>query len=207
MKMRGIDPDKKLAEARASLAETEARIHTLESEREARLLEPEFLADVSRIDRELATLNAEVVIYREREAKMRQKQRERDHERRADAMKAALAELGMRLGRRVEIARRLDDALRVVEGEVKELLETDHAIFANWPEAFPPGTSFEYARASIIKDLSSRQQPRPLFAGFVKSIADHGGFDFAATIERLNQELISDLQAAATPVELDTEAA
>jgi hypothetical protein len=199
MKIRGGDPDVKLVEVQTSLAEDEARIVALTADRESKLLESEFLQDVVRIDRELETLRANIVIRRQREQKLQQVKREHDHARLVEAIKAEKAEIEKRIAEPLERARRIDEAFRIIELQLPLLLAADAKVFANWSDDLPDAHRYAWARASTIRELSSRPPQRQLHAGLVRAVADHGAFNLEDRIRQSYAEFLTALRGAALP--------
>jgi hypothetical protein len=204
------EPDAKLAAVQLSVSEMGQRIEILRSKREAKLSAVDLdMPAIAAIDQEIASLTSSVAIFRERETKLLQKQRERDRARRVDEKKSAVADVEKRLGRRYDLAVKADEALRILETVVPELMDADDAVFRNWSDTLPDARLLKWTSLATIRDLSSRPPTSmTLHAGILQTVAGHGTYRLAEQAEEANRELIAELQKAAIPDnDIDTEAA
>jgi hypothetical protein len=205
--IRRTDPDDTLPAAEASIAQIEERIAALTAERDEKLLTESFVEDVGRIDRELVSLRANIDIHRQRAAALRDRRRANVQAQRVQEKKAAVAEVGKHLSRRFSLAQRLDKAIAEVEAACNDLVAADDEAFKNWPDVLPNADHLAYTRATIIPALSTRGQRQPLFAGIVRTIAQHGAYGFASAVDQANRELLQELQSAPIPETREQDAA
>jgi hypothetical protein len=206
--IRRTDPDDTVPAAEASITQIEQRMTALVADRAEKLLTEDFSTDdVGRIDRELATLNANIVIHRERASALKVRQRAQHQKRLELEKKTAMEQIAIRLSRRYDLARRLDKALAEVEAACNDLVTADDDAFKNWSDTLPRANLLAYTRATVIPALATRGQRQPLFAGIIRTIAQHGAYGFASAVDQANRELMQELQSAPIPEPNDQEAA
>jgi hypothetical protein len=197
--VRGIGGGNSLQGARDALAQTEQRLIELDGERAQKLADAEgdYLAEISAIDQQRRSLQADWTVHRDAIAALEIKQTKRERARRAEEKAAFVGELKKTLPRRQAAVDRLDAALKEVASAFVDLAAADEAIFANWPEVMPPADRFSYLRAMHIEPLSSMRKQRPLMAGLIRELINRGPFDFAAEVEKRGRELIEELEGSA----------
>ena len=89
------------------------------------------------IDREIETLQANVIVHRDRITAMDIKREKLERKRREDEKAAFIVELKKALPRRQAAVVHLDAALKEAAGAFAELAAADDAIFESWPEVMP----------------------------------------------------------------------
>jgi len=175
-----------------NIAKAEARIAELDIERQAKIDagDDNFAAVVARIDAEIASVKASILIFRQREEAMERRARQQAAVRAEQERLAGVASVRSRLTRRHEAGRKLDAALAQVHEAFAELLQADGELFNDWPTAVSDLGRLHHFRIDGIEPLSARRSRRPLSGGLVRSIAEHPAFNFADTIEARNSELV-----------------
>jgi hypothetical protein len=211
MKIFRTDPDDSLQGAQHAITQAEERISQLTIERAAKIEQAEgdaYINDVAKIDREIATLRANVGLHRERIDAMQARQRLQVRARLEQEKAAGIADVRKRLSKRHEAAQKLDAALKQVTEAFAECVRADELAFSSWPSVVSSLGRLSHFRLEAFEPLSASRKPRPPSAGLVRCLAEHEPFDLAAAIEARNAEVIEMIEAA--PVvepELDEEAA
>jgi hypothetical protein len=181
-----------LAAARQSLAGAEAKIVELENSRREKLLETDSIAEVQRIDSELATLRNASSIYRDRISGLIDRQRQEERARLEVEKAGKIADMSKRLARRDAAAQHLETALAKVRDAYAELKAADEAIF--------PAPSNNYLSTASMAPLCRRER-RPsdpmqrTIIGPVRAIADGAGAGLAEEIQQKGRDLIAFLEA------------
>lgn len=202
-----------LAATRRSLADTEARISAVTATRAEKLLEAEGIADVQKLDAELATLRNAATIYRDRISGLIARQRQEERERLEAEKAARIADMTKRLANWQNAAQRVDEATATLQSAVRNLDAADVAIFGENP------IRQNYLSARSISALCDREAgPRDepginesrRVVGPLRKIAKGAPYGMAEEIADRGRRLIESMQAE--PIELefsddDTEAA
>jgi hypothetical protein len=195
-----------IAAAERALAETEARIATLEAEWPAKIAEDgDYVAAVTSLDRELATLRANATLHRERIMVLREKQKKVNRALREQQKVSGIAAVKKLLSARSAAAAKLDRALQGVAEAFAELEVADKAIFADWPDVLMPARRLDYLSVLRLDALSSMRKQRPIAPGVIRQILEKLPFDFGTEVDKRNDELIDELTAA--PISDEQEAA
>lgn len=122
-----------LAATRRSLADTEARIAALAATRAEKLLEAEGIADVQKLDAELATLRNALAIYGDRIEGLRQRQRQEERNRLEAEKTARIVEAEKRIANWQKAAHQVDIATAALQAAVRNLDAADDEIFGEDP--------------------------------------------------------------------------
>jgi hypothetical protein len=193
----------------AAIAGAEARIVELTAERDAKLAEDgDYLTTVGKIDAEIAKLRNDVLIFGQRGDAVRALRRKQDADRLQKEKAAGVAEIRRRLARRHEAATALDAAVAELARAFAAVVAADDAIFVAWPPAVSDrGRLAHFRVGDAIEPLSARRIPRPPSAGVVRVLAEAGPFNFAATVEARNIELVEMIESATPVDEVEEEAA
>jgi hypothetical protein len=189
MKLFGRTTADNLAAARQSLAGAEAKILELEAVRAAKLPDAD-LAEVQRIDTDLATHRHAASIYRDRIASLIERQRQEERERLQAEKATSIANMTKRVVRRDAAGQRLETALVEMRSACAELLAAD--------EEIAPGGS--YLSITSLSPLCRRDRrhsdPAPRFViGPIRAIADGVGADLAEDIRQKGLDLIAIMEA------------
>jgi predicted RNase H-like nuclease (RuvC/YqgF family) len=187
-----------LASTRQALAGAEAKIVELETLRSDKLFEADTIAEVQRIDSELATQRHAASIYRDRIVGLIERQRQEERDRLEQQKSAKIAEMSKRLARRDDAAQILEAALTSVRKVYAELLAADEAIF-------PAYSGFNYLSITSVAQLRRDRRPSdPMprtITGPVRAIADGAGTGLAEEIQQKGVDLIEIMSAE--PIEFD----
>ena len=177
-----------------ALTQAEQRIVELQAEREQKLIDAEgdYLEAIAAIDEQIRTLQASIVVHRDRIAALDIKRARLERKRRADEKAAFITEVKKLIPRRQASAARVDAALKEAASAFAELAATDEAIFMNWPEVMPRIDSLGYLRAMRIDVLSPSRKQR-MIAGIVREIVNRGPFNIAEEVEKRGRELVAQL--------------
>jgi DNA repair exonuclease SbcCD ATPase subunit len=195
--------------AQRAIEQAEERIAQLQVERATKIEEAgdDYVLHVSKIDREIASLRANVAVHRDRMSAMQAK-RQRQVRARLEREKIdGIADIRKRLTRRHEAARKLDAVLKQLTEAFAECVRADEEAFSNWAPMVSPLGRLAHFRLEGLEPLSASRRPRPPSAGLVRSLAQHEPFNFAVAIEGRNAEVVEMLEGAPVPEELHEEAA
>jgi hypothetical protein len=140
-----------LATAQAKLKEAESRLVELASERALALAESDEVSAVHSIDLRLvgerqtaATLVDRIAVLR---AAVRQQQAETTERQR----QAALLEVQRRLDQQVQLAKGVEEAVRLLGGRWNELLRWRQAIIAGWPDNLPRPLASDFENVGPLR--------------------------------------------------------
>ncbi|MGA7714481.1 hypothetical protein [Bradyrhizobium sp.] len=177
-----------------AVAQAEQRIVELQADREQKLIDAEgdYLEAIAAIDEQIRTLQASVVVHRDRIAAQAVKRARQERKRLEDEKTAFIAEVKKLIPRRQASAARIDAASKEAASAFAELAATDDAIFLNWPEVMPRIDSLGYLRAMRI-DVLSPSRKQKMMAGLVREIVNRGPFNIAEEVEKRGRELVNEL--------------
>jgi antitoxin component HigA of HigAB toxin-antitoxin module len=190
------DPDVSLQAAQSALVQAERRIGELQTERTAKIeqAEGDYLAEVAKIDRELASLRANAIIHRDRADAMQVKRREHAKARLEQEKAAGIAEIKKRMSRRRVAAAKLDEAMGHLATASAELIAEDDALYRGWPDMLPSASRLNYTRGTVLDTLPARRR-----IALIRELAALAPSDFGVAIDQKNVELIAELEQAAVP--------
>jgi hypothetical protein len=203
------DPVAALATAQAALEQAQARAHKLTEERATLLAEGEgenYLSEAASLGHKIASARADADVHRERIVVLHQRVREQELHQREQRKAASIAEVRKALPRRKAAVERLDAALLEVSKAFSAIEMADTKIFADWPDVMPPAHRLGYFQVTRLSPLSSMRKEQML-GGLVREIARRQPFDLTAAVEKLDRELIEELEQAPIPELHDEDAA
>jgi hypothetical protein len=202
------NPTAALATAQAALEQAQARAHKLTEERAALLAEAgeDYLNAAGKLGSEIARARADADVHRERIAVLHRRCRELEQYRREQQKAACIAELKKVLPRRRAAVERLDAALKDAASAFAAIEVADTRIFADWPDVMPPAHRLGYYQVTRLAPLSSMRKEQPMMSGLVREVVRRQPFDLTAAVEKLDLELIDELEGAPIP-ELHEDAA
>jgi hypothetical protein len=207
MKVFRSSPQELLKAAQAALLQAADRKVELHAKR-AQLIEIAEsdidVAQVEKIDAELARLTANEGVFRDRIFAMEQKCRQQNRERLEQEKAVGIAEARKLLDKRTAACREIDAAVAHVKRALADFLKTNAEVKANWPSTVSSRGLIPYFDLENLEPLSAHiRQHRT--AGVVRAIAEQS-FSFADIAAERSLEAIELLEAA--PIdEPQTEAA
>jgi hypothetical protein len=187
-----------MAAAHHQLAGANAKIAELEALRAAKLPDAE-IADVQRIDAELAIHRHAASIYLDRIAALGDRQRQEERASRKADKAAAVAEIAKRLARRDNASRLVEAKCSELRAGVAELLAADAAVFADWPMSLPPPNNFSYLSIGALAPLCKRDRrpsdfQSPVLIGPLRQLVEGAADGLAAQISQKGIDLIAMLE-------------
>jgi hypothetical protein len=189
------DPSKAIAETVSLLAQTGSRIEHLAEARQRALLLTDGLAEVRRLDDQIADAEASITAMTERVKLLElevSKIEAVQHERRR---LAAVAEVKTRLAERVSAAQRLDEVLAQLLPAFADLERIDDALFADWAVELPKAETLRFLRLMNLESLSTHRRQR-MVVGVIRDAVGRGPYNFAAEAEKRNSELAAAIEAS-----------
>jgi hypothetical protein len=151
MKLFRSDSQAGLRKAEAALVATEAKLADLAAARTVALRESDDVVVVQRLDTEISEASAAATVHRDRivalKAALRQLQAEETERQR----QAALAEVQRRLDQQVQLAKGVEDAVRLLGGRWNELLRWRQAIIAGWPDNLPRPLASDFENVGPLR--------------------------------------------------------
>jgi hypothetical protein len=200
MKLFGRSTTDNLAAARQSLAGAEAKIAELENLRTAKLPDAD-IADVQRIDSELATHRHAASIYCDRIASLVDRQRKEERERLEQKKAEHIADVSKRLAHLQSAAKRVDEATAALQSAVQTLDRADAAVFGDsLVRSYLSARSIDALaeRAAGPRDELGINEARRV-VGPLRKIARGAPYGLAEEIEDRGRRLLEFLESEPIP--------